>query len=85
MLGPALPEEAFDKDSEIIVSNEESLYYINTWDNVIYKLVCSETITDCSWRKLDQKLEFHRWGAIALMLPESLEDTIACTRMIVHE
>ena len=79
MLGPALPEEAFERDSDRIVSHEESLYYINTWNNAIYKLVCSETITDCYWRKLERKLEFHRWGAIALMLPESLENTINCT------
>ena len=81
MLGPALPEESTGYNSYKIVSNDDSLYYINTWSNTFYKLVCSETIeiANCCWEKLERKLEHPRKFAVAAMLPESMEHMADCT------
>ena len=78
LIGPTLPQESIG-NSYKFVSNEDSLYYINTWINLFYKLVCAETIASCYWEKLEQKLEQRRFQTIALMLPESMEHMADCT------
>ena len=76
--GPALPEESVGMRSHNIVSNENSLYYINTLSNTFLKLVCSETIEDCDWQQLEQTLKHPRGGAVALMLPDDMVDMVDC-------
>ena len=78
LLGPALPEEAVSTNAHKIVSKDESLYYINTFTNVFYKLVCSKSIEDCTWEKFGQTLEYPRQAAVALMLPDYMEDMVDC-------
>ena len=77
-LGPTLPEEAVSVNAHKIVSKDESLYYMNTYNNLFYKLICSISIEDCYWKKLEHKLEYPRQGAVAMMLPDYLEHMVDC-------
>ena len=73
--GPiSLPIDPSNSDVEVglghqIVSNDEYLYYINTYQNLFYQLEC-ENVTACNWTKLETaKLKFPRTSAIVSLVP----------------
>ena len=70
-LGPRLPEQ-FDYDDKII-SNDDSLYFVNTNSNLFLKLDCTEDLT-CKWNKMEQKLEVPRANGVAVLIPDELTD-----------
>ena len=77
--GPDLPHEVFMHDGHTIVSNGESLYYINTFVNVFYELICPGSLTNCYWEPLyEAKLNYPRHLAVALMLPDDMADMVDC-------
>ena len=77
--GPDLPQEVFTYGGHTIVSNGESLYYINTLVNVFYELICLESLSNCHWEPLyDAKLNYPRHLAVALMLPDDMADMVDC-------
>ena len=77
--GPELPQEVLLHGGHTIVSNGESLYYINTVVNVFYELICLESLSTCKWEQLyDAKLNYPRHLAVALMLPDDMADMVDC-------
>ena len=77
--GPELPQEVLLHGGHTIVSNGESLYYINTLVNVFYELICLQSLTNCTWTQLyDAKLNYPRHLAVALMLPDDMADMVDC-------
>ena len=78
--GPDIPEtkKLLDLGHEI-VSNDESLFYINTYANSFYKLECSGSIQNCEWKKMDQQLRNPREHAVTLMLPDYMSHRADCT------
>ena len=70
--GPYLPREVkVHSGSRSIVSNEKDLYYIESLENLFYKLECF-AITFCRWIEMDQKLANPRNSAITRLIPEYL-------------
>ena len=77
--GPDLPQEVELHYGHTIVSNGESLYYINTLVNVFYELICLESLSTCKWEQIyDAKLNYPRHLAVALMLPDDMADMVDC-------
>ena len=77
--GPMLPDGIAMGSGHTIVSNGESLYYINTFYNEFYELICLESLTNCTWARLyDAKLNYPRHYAVALMLPDDMVDMVDC-------
>lgn len=80
-LGPQLPYVSVEQYGHRIVSNEESLYYINTFGNMFYKLMCPdpELLSNCYWESLiNAELKYPRSWAVALMLPEDMLNMVNC-------
>ena len=62
-----------------IVSNEESLYYLNTFTNEFYQLMCPELLSNCYWEQLtNAKLRYSRLRAVAFMLPNDMLSMVDC-------
>ena len=72
-LGPELPEN-YHRFGHEIVSNGETVYYVNTVDKVILKLDCPTDLKSCKWTILEQKLESSRQRALAFIVPDELTE-----------
>ena len=70
--GPSLPDFYYD-DAHQLVSNGETLFYINTEDNVFLRMDC-ESINSCMWIEMEQKLHIPRFGAVAKLIPDHLAE-----------
>ena len=56
-----------------MVSNGDTLFYINTVDNVILQLTCTNSLLeDCQWNILASKLEIPRKSAFVTLIPDHL-------------
>ena len=66
-----MPDD-YSNSGHQLVSNGDTVYYINTEDNIFLELKCSGSIQDCDWIKMDQKLEFPRSNAVATLIPDHL-------------
>ena len=55
-----------------MVSNGNNLFYINTVDNVILQLTCTNSLEDCQWNILASKLEIPRKFAFLTLIPDHL-------------
>ena len=76
--GPSLPD-FYSDGAHQLVSNGETLFYINTEDNVFLRMDC-ESINSCMWIEMEQKLRIPRFGAVAKLIPDHLaECTIPST------
>ena len=71
-IGPSLPDFYYD-DAHQLVSNGETLFYINTKDNVFLRMDC-EWINSCMWIEMEQKLQIPRFGAVAKLIPDHLAE-----------
>ena len=72
-LGPSLP--AYDipfTSGHQMVSNGNNLFYINTVDNVILQLTCTNLLEDCQWNIIASKLEIPRQSAFVTLIPDHL-------------
>ena len=65
-----------------LVSTAKGILAVGGWDhtnsrrkNKILQLICpgSQQVSDCYWNEFPQKLEFARWGHVAIPLPASYE------------
>ena len=72
-LGPDLPG-SYDGDSHKIVSDGETVYYVNTKSNVILRLDCPSDLSSCKWTTLEQKLSFPRSSSLAFLVPDELTE-----------
>ena len=70
--GPSL-EEHYSHEGHQMVSNGDFVYYINTYSNVIFILDCRIDLS-CRWIKMQQKLDFPRLGAVAVLVPDELTE-----------
>ena len=78
ILGVNLPvRHAFH---EIVASKDNKvLYTIGKWlmdIKDIFKFECTNSITNCSWTKIETKLQYGRWGTVAIPLPESMANKL---------
>ena len=71
--GASLPDYYYDNRGHQMVSNNEILFYINTNDNIFLRLDC-QSLQDCHWISLDQKLEFPRVNAVVSLIPDNLSN-----------
>ena len=79
--GPPLPNNFLNCDNcyngQQIVSNGDTLFYINTNGEVpgILRLDCPSTdLTYCTWILLDQKPQYQRSCPITSLIPDELAD-----------
>ena len=68
--GPSLP--FYPTDYSRIVVNENQLYFIDTFQNMILTLDCPTDLFSCNWKEMEQKLEYPRKYAIVSLIPDSL-------------
>ena len=71
--GPSLPTN-YNVIAHEIVSNGETLFYINTYDNVFLQLMCDESLEGCHWDTLASQLEFPRESAFITLIPNHMAD-----------
>ena len=71
--GPSLPTN-YNVIAHEIVSNGETLFYINTYDNVFLQLTCDESLEGCHWDTLASQLEFPRENAFITLIPNHMAD-----------
>ena len=73
--GPPLPSSwSYDnpKNADAIVSDYDTLYYINTWQNLFLKLECSQCSAECEWKTLNIQLKTPRINAVVALIPDNL-------------
>ena len=75
--GTSLPDYYYDNRGHQMVSNNDILFYINTNDNIFLRLDC-QSLQDCHWISMDQKLEFPRVNAVVSLIPDTLSN---CTNI----
>ena len=71
--GPDLPD-SYRWSGTQMVSNGDTLFFVNTYDNVFLRLECGESLQDCQWITMQQKLEFPRGNAFATLISDYLTD-----------
>ena len=69
--GPSLPN--YYHDAHELVSNGETLFYVNTYDNVFLRMEC-ESINSCIWIEMEQKLQIPRSNAVVKLIPDHLAE-----------
>ena len=65
----------------IVASKDnENLYTIgNSWspsNKDIYKFTCTNSITKCSWTKIETKLQYGRSSTVAMTIPNALANKL---------
>jgi len=66
-----LPDDYYYEGDEM-VSNGDSLFYINTYDNIFLRLECT-LLQDCHWITMEQKLEIPRASKpVVSLVPDEL-------------
>ena len=78
-LGDEFPVNIFD--FHIVASKDkQNLYTIGNVNDPhnkeIYKLSCLESINNCTWTKIDTKLNLERYGTVAMRIPNTLADKL---------
>ena len=69
--GPDLTDE-YNLTGSALVSNGETLFYVNTINNVFLQLICEASLEDCHWKTLASRLQDSRYGAFVTLIPDSL-------------
>ena len=69
--GPSLPDD-YDGTGHQLVSNGDSLFYINTNENIFLQLQCHHLLQNCYWITMEQKLEIPRKYAVVSLVPDEL-------------
>ena len=59
-------------NGQLLVSNGETLFYINTLENVFYRLEYTTFTEGFKWTKMNQTLENPRNFAVGVLIPDSL-------------
>ena len=68
-----MPEDYAGSGHEI-VSDGNTVYYVNTKSNVILKLECSCDLESCGWTEMEQKLSNPRSYSLAFLVDDELTD-----------
>ena len=71
ILGPDLPGQYEPTGSEL-VSNGETLFYVNTFENVFLQLICEGSLESCQWNTLASHLQYLRFGSFVTLIPDSI-------------
>ena len=64
---------------EIVASKDNKyLYAIGNYNspNDIYRFTCTNSITNCSWTKIETKLQYGRRDTVAIPLPDSIANKL---------
>ena len=66
---------------EIVASNDNKyLYTIGNFHSAnnkdIFKFACTNSITDCSWTKIETKLQYGRYNTVAIPLRDSMANKL---------
>ena len=69
--GPDLPGE-YEPSGSALVSNGETLFYVNTINNVFLQLLCEGSLESCQWNTLASHLQYSRFGSFVTLIPDSL-------------
>ena len=69
-LGPDIPGEYLSNGRQL-VSNGETLFFVHTSRNIFLKLQC-DTLEDCHWVSMEQRLQHTRDGAVVVLIPDHL-------------
>ena len=68
--GPRLPYATDFGFKRQIVFNEDELFFVDGYTNIILKLVCEMELNSCHWKELEQKLDIPRLGSVMALIPE---------------
>ena len=63
--------------SQLLVSNGDTLFFVDTWNNVFYRLECFEE--GFQWIKMNLTLETPRYEAIGVLIPDELTNCTMTT------
>ena len=69
--GPDLTDE-YNYSGSALVSNGETLFYVNTINNVFLQLLCEGSLESCQWNTLASHLQYSRFGSFVTLIPDSL-------------
>ena len=66
---------------EMVASNDNKYLYTigngySSNNNDIFKFACTNSITNCSWTKLETKLQIGRYSTVAIPLPDSMANKL---------
>ena len=80
ILGVDLPV-SYLSNSEMVASNDNKVLYTigNGWSDLnknIFKFECTNSITNCSWTKIETKLQYGRGYTVAIPLPDSMANKL---------
>ena len=64
----------YDYSGQVLVSNGETLFYINTLKNVFFKLEWTGFEDGFQWIPMDLKLQTPRQFAVGVLIPDELTD-----------
>ena len=77
ILGVDLPvgiyghEIVASKDNKVLYTIGNAYSYDDK-DKDIYKFACTNSITNCSWTKILTQLQYGRYAAVAMTIPDTL-------------
>ena len=69
-----LPGPVHDLRGQLLVSNGETLFYINTVENVFFRLEWTNFVDGFQWIPMDVRLETPRVFAVGVLIPDELTD-----------
>ena len=73
LLGPELLD-SYNILGHEMVSDGNTVYYVNTYSNVILKLDCLSDLASCAWTKMKQTLKYPRTQSLAFLVPDELTE-----------
>ena len=72
-----LPGSAIQRHNFITTPDGKGVLSIGGWaggngQDRIYELKCTQSLQDCNWITLTQKLKYPRYSSVAMLIPDSL-------------
>ena len=80
ILGVDLPV-SYLSNFEIVATNDNKVLYtigngLSDLNKNIFKFSCTNSITNCSWTKIETKLQYDRYATVAIQLPDSMANKL---------
>ena len=73
-----MPGPAIQRHNFIPTPDGKGVLSIGGWadggdgEDNIYELQCTQSLQDCAWITLKQKLKYPRYSSLAMLIPDSL-------------
>ena len=71
-----MPVNIFDHHILPTPDGKGVLFFGGEDQDKIFELKCNESLEDCKWITLQQKLKYPRFASVAMLIPDSLANEI---------